>query len=228
MKINRFDTAEQLENNLAQKIREDLHVLIREYGRATLLVSGGSSPLGLYRKLARHKLPWKEVNLALVDERFVPTGDPASNELSVRTHLLQENAAAAHFTGLVHDPGSAENNLRIAREQYHAILRGKSHLCILGMGTDGHTASLFPGDPASEKDLNESTEPNLILTQAPASPYTRISCNKQLIINSKKIYLLISGKEKLELLPLAEEQKLPVAHFLPAKQTETYYSEEKL
>lgn len=228
MKVIHFDKAEDLENSLVKHITEDLLALVHEYGRATLLVSGGSSPIGLFKKLAQSKFNWKRVSIALVDERFVPVSSEHSNELLVRTHLLQDFAAKVPFTGMVYDPRNEENNLRLAREHYQDIIVSDSCISILGMGNDGHTASLFPNDPASETDLNSEQEATLISTKAPGVPHERISCSKELILNSKKIYLLLSGKTKLDLLNQALEKNLPIARFITARHIETYFSEQKL
>lgn len=228
MKVIHFDKAEELENSLARHITEDLSALVHEYGHAALLVSGGSSPIGLFKKLAQVKFNWKRVRIALVDERLVPVNDEHSNELLVRTHLLGGLATKVPFTGMIYDPSSEANNLELAREQYREIINSGSYISILGMGNDGHTASLFPGDPASEIDLNGEHEATLINTSAPGIPHKRISCNKELILSSKKIYLLLSGKTKLDVLNEAPDKNLPIARFITAQHIETYFSEQKL
>ena len=213
--------------SLSRKIGEDLQAFVHEYGQATLLVSGGTSPIGLFRQLALSKLPWKRIRIALIDERFVPTDNPHSNERTVRANLLQEMASKASFTGMMYDSYSLENNLRIAQEKYAEIIEAKNYISLLGMGKDGHTASLFPGDAASEADLKGESQAGIIQTNAPEFPHERLSCNRQLILESKKIYLLISGKSKLEVLNEALEKNLPISHFMGLKQIETYYSEQK-
>ena len=149
MKVIHYDKAEVLELALARHISEDLNALIHEYGQATLLVSGGSSPIGLFAKLALSKIAWKRVQIGLIDERFVAPGDEHSNERLVRKHLLRELAAKAQFTGMVYDLDSEERNRQQADTRYRELLRAGNYISVLGMGNDGHTASLFPGDPAS-------------------------------------------------------------------------------
>ena len=228
MKVIHFDKAEILELNLARKISEDLQALIHEYGQAALLVSGGSSPIGLFRKLTLSKIAWKRVTVALIDERFVPSDSEHSNERTVKTELLQELASGAQFTGMVYDLSSPEHNLGLARQHYREIIETGNYISVLGMGKDGHTASLFPGDPASEADLSGNSEAGIINTLAPDFPHARISCNTNAILKSKRIYLLISGKAKLDVLNEALEQNLPISRFMREKHIETYFSEQKL
>ncbi len=96
----RFDSAEQLVDTLAADIHQQLATALRDRGGASLVVSGGTTPVPLFRRLREARLTWDRVTVTLADERWVDVTDTASNERLVRSELLQGAAAAAHFIGL--------------------------------------------------------------------------------------------------------------------------------
>jgi 6-phosphogluconolactonase len=121
---------------IAASLRRDLMAL----PRARLLVSGGTTPAPVFDALARAPLEWERVDIALVDERWLRPDDPDSNAHLVREHLLRGNAAAARFEPLTRPGRSIEE--AVADANLHA--RQPAGIVVLGMGDDGHTASLFP------------------------------------------------------------------------------------
>jgi 6-phosphogluconolactonase len=108
--------------------------------RARLLVSGGSTPAPVFRALAQAPLEWKRVDIALVDERWLLPDDPDSNAHLVREHLLRGHAAEARFESLTR-PG---RSIEAAVADANLLARNPPAVVLLGMGGDGHTASLFP------------------------------------------------------------------------------------
>jgi 6-phosphogluconolactonase len=120
----------------AAALRRDL-----EHGhRARLLVSGGTTPAGVFRALSQAPLAWDRVDIGLVDERWLPPDDPDSNAHLVREHLLREHAAEACFESITGPGRSIE--AAVADANLHA--HHPPGIVLLGMGPDGHTASLFP------------------------------------------------------------------------------------
>lgn len=113
---------------------------LRERERTRLLLSGGSTPAPVYGELAQLDLDWKRVDAALVDERWLQPDDPDSNGRLVRETLLHGPAAAAHFEGLTRAGQTIEEAVRVANLHAHQ----SADVVVLGMGDDGHTASLFP------------------------------------------------------------------------------------
>ena len=127
--------AAAIADSTADALRRDLAT-----GRARMLLSGGSTPAPAYRALANYGLDWARVQVALVDERWLPPGDADSNARLVQETLLQGRAAAAQLEPiLIRDRGLDES---VREANRHA---GPASIALLGMGPDGHTASLFPG-----------------------------------------------------------------------------------
>ncbi len=124
--------------------------------------------------------------------------------------------------GMVYDINSESENLKRVKEAYKPFIDNKSTISILGMGDDGHTASLFPNDKSSEDDLAGNAEANILNTIAPVFPNKRISCNKNLILNSSSLYLMFTGESKLAVYMHSENEKLPISFF--KHKIQTYYS----
>lgn len=224
MKTLEFIDKQELESVLAEKIIQDLSDEISKNGRARMLVSGGSTPVGLFHKLSNGDMDWSKVEIGLVDERFVPVTDSASNEKLVRENLLTNNAKNAQFTGMVFYSNDIFKNLEKVEEEYYKF-KNNTTVSILGMGTDGHTASLFPGNHSSEEDLKGENSSIVINTLSPAEPRRRISCSKNTILNSQNLYLMIVGEEKMAVFNQAHLMKLPISYFFGNLQT--YYSRKK-
>ncbi len=125
----------------ADAIARALQEALAQRERARLLLSGGTTPAPAYAALSRHELDWSRVDVALVDERWLLPDDPDSNARLVREHLLQNRAAAARFEAIT-QPGRTLDDA-VACANAHA--RQPAAAAVLGMGDDGHTASLFPG-----------------------------------------------------------------------------------
>lgn len=218
MNVIRHHNIDNLIDALSEEIALKLQSAIQQNHIAKLLVSGGKSPIPLFEKLSQKDISWKNVVIGLVDERFVDVQNESSNEKLVMDHLLKNYAKDASFVGLIYNLDSMEKNLEVAQNLYRTFHSGID-VCILGMGTDGHTASLFPNDPSSQRNLHEIDQSLLVNTVSPIPPNQRISCSKYLIDHSKNIYLMISGSEKLEVLNRAEMDELPIAHFFHTSRT---------
>jgi len=165
-------------------------------GQASLLVSGGRSPSALFERLHAQTLNWKRTWISLVDERWVSPSDAASNERLVRETLLQGQAAAARFVGLKNAASAPETGAMAAWSRL-ADLPRPVDVTILGMGDDGHTASLFPGAPNLPRALDRSVPGGCIAMCAPSEPHARLSLNLSALLNSRYILILILGEMKL-------------------------------
>ncbi|WP_394561961.1 6-phosphogluconolactonase [Aquipseudomonas alcaligenes] len=213
-----YESAAQLAEGLALRVAEALRAAIAERGRALLVVSGGRSPVAFFERLAREQLPWKQVQVGLADERWVPLEDANSNEALVRRHLLQGAAAEASMVGLCHPAPNLEEAARLADQ----VIAGLPTIdvLVLGMGDDGHTASLFPHSPLLDEALRTDCPHAVLPMQAPAAPHERLSLTLPLLAGARLSLLAIQGPAKLETLARAlrpgEASELPIRALLKA------------
>ncbi|OLU34396.1 6-phosphogluconolactonase [Pseudomonas sp. PA15(2017)] len=210
--------AQHLANALAENVAGALRAAIDSRGQATLVVSGGRSPIAFFKALAQQPLPWAKVLVSLADERWVPTSHEDSNEALVRRHLLQGPAAEARLLGLYQRAGSLEEAAELA-EQTLRDLPGIDVL-VLGMGTDGHTASLFPDSPNLEQALGDQCPRRCLPMLAPNVPHQRLTLTLPLLGAARLPLLAIEGPGKLAVLEQALQQdnqkNMPISAFLRA------------
>ena len=191
----KFESSDALARALAAQIAASLAAAVAARGLASLVVSGWKSPLRLFELLREEKLDWSRVCIALADERWVDTNDPDSNEKLVRDHLLRGPAAAARFHGLKNGAPTPDMGAVSAWETFARVPRPFDAL-VLGMGDDGHTASLFPGSPNLPRALNPAAVAGCAGMWAPVAPQARLSLNLSALLDSRRVVLLISGAGK--------------------------------
>ncbi len=215
--------ADQITGALARDVAERLRQAIAQRGQAHLCVSGGKSPAALMSALSGQSLDWSRVQISLADERCVPTDHPDSNAALVRQHLLQGLAAQARFVPMVAQEAEPLPPVQVLADQADRALRalGPADVLILGMGADGHTASIFPGmvQWAQAIDLNGSRA--CLPVQAdcvPAQvPYDRVTQTLAQLLKARHIALPISGADKIDVLQRAcgtAELIYPISHVL--------------
>ncbi len=142
-----FDHPAPLAEALAESVAEDLRAAALERGQATLVLSGGTTPELFLDALSRQLVPWSQVTITLTDERWVAVDDAASNENLIRTRLLVGDAAEARLVPLKTAAATPEEGAAEAESRLAALPR-PFDVVVLGMGEDGHIASLFPNHPA--------------------------------------------------------------------------------
>ena len=223
MEIKTFENKKNLESTLLLKISTCISDAIKKYGDARFLLSGGSTPMNLYSLLSEETIEWEKVKIGLVDERFVPKENLFNNETQIKNNLLKNSAKFATIFGMVYNYENEMLNLKMVNQQYKIFFE-RIDFTILGMGEDGHTASLFPGDKESEELMNTSNI-GIFSTKSPSFPYNRITCSKELIAKSNYIALFISGETKFNVLKNSIETQVPISYFVKnSKNMEIYYS----
>ncbi|GLP97953.1 6-phosphogluconolactonase [Paraferrimonas sedimenticola] len=216
--FKQFDDRNELADKLAGKIAAQLQESIDNNGKASLLVSGGSTPLALFKRLSQTAIEWRKVYVSLVDERWVAKEHADSNERLIRKYFLQNLAASAKFVGLKNMYDTPETGVPMTEDHLASFPR-PFDVVVLGMGNDGHTASWFPC--SQEIDQALSTDSLLLAVNPGAAPHPRISFSAKAIENARQIYLHLHGDDKLATLEKALEgddvKAMPIRYILQHK-----------
>lgn len=213
MDLIEYPDAELMAMTLAQVLAEALEDTLNTHPRATLAVPGGTTPAPVFDSLSAITLPWARVDVLLTDERWVPETSPRSNTALLRRHLLTGPAAAATVLPMVADTPTPEEALPAlaARIGPHLPLS----VCLLGMGDDMHTASIFPGADRLKEALKG---PGILYPmRAPGAPEPRVTLSMQTLRGAMHRHIVITGAAKREALERARTLKprqAPVAKLL--------------
>ena len=197
--------------NISQTIFNELEKDLCENAESTFIVSGGSSPVQIFKDLSAMEAKWSDINISLVDDRVVDINHEDSNEKLVKELLIKDKAKDASFISICNQP----NDLLTLKRPFNVML--------LGMGEDGHFASLFPKLIQTNPEYFDlKSEPEIFFTDPVGSPcHKRASMNLSMILESKNIFLLVSSEKKLEVLNQAKSDKsLPLFYLLNQKKTE--------
>lgn len=209
---------EALAQSLAAQVASWLGESLQTNERASLAVSGGRTPASFFEALSRCELPWSRVDVTLVDERWVAPGHADSNERMVREHLLQGPAAQACFVGMktaaaTAVAGQAECESRLA------TIHWPLDVVILGMGNDGHTASLFPEAETLAQAMDLENMSYCVAVQPPAAPHERMTLTRARLTQARHVVIYAVGEDKAETLEkvLAAPERLfemPIRAFM--------------
>jgi 6-phosphogluconolactonase len=194
--LKRYSAMADLAPALAADVAQTLARAIDARGEASLIVSGGKTPIPFFERLRAQSIEWRRVCVALADERWVEPADPGSNERMVREVLLKDRAAEARFSGLKNAAPSPGLGAVSAWETFARMPR-PFDVTLLGMGDDGHTASLFPGSPNLAVALNPAAAAGCVGMWAPSAPQPRLSLNLSALLDSRRVLILIEGPAKL-------------------------------
>lgn len=213
-----FADPAQLDEAMAAHIAGLLTQDIAQRGSASLAVSGGSTPKGLFRALSQCELDWAKVCITLVDERWVDCDSPDSNEQLVRDNLIQNKAAQAQLLGLKTAHETAGQGLIEARQRVSDIGKPFSAV-ILGMGGDGHTASWFPQAVNLQELLDPGGTLEVDITHPVTAPHQRITLTFPTVLNSREIIVHITSRKKRAVLESAGQNRFPIAAILEQSAT---------
>jgi 6-phosphogluconolactonase len=198
-----YQNRENQATELARIVAADLKAALEAKGKATLAVPGGTTPGPFLTALSNEDLDWANVTVMLTDERFVPETSDRSNTRLIRETLLQNKAAAATFVPFYKEAYLPEHVLdQLIGEVERAL---PLDVCVLGMGDDMHTASLFPGADRLDEALEVSAEA-LYPMRAPGAPETRMTLSAPVLRDAPEIHILINGEGKRVALNRAQQE----------------------
>lgn len=196
-KLLLFAHAEEVAAAAAQAVAQRLSEAAGQHGSASIVLAGGGTPKELYRRLAtdyRHDVPWDRVRFFWGDERVVPLDDERSNYHMARESLLDGlpmRSERVHPMPTHLAPGLAADAYERTLRSHFASDWPRFDLVLLGVGADGHTASLFPASPA----LQESTH-WVVATTAPVEPRDRVTLTLPALLGAAGIFVLATGASK--------------------------------
>lgn len=201
-----YDDAAEMAAAVAGDIAFVIESAIDARGACVIALAGGKTPLPIYEKLAATKLDWKRVTIIPTDERIVPLGDPLSNITAIGKAFLPKGARVIPIVS------EAAKDYRAAGKAADARL-GDLHwpldLCLLGVGTDGHTASIFPGADYEEAIAGPRERRALGVMPDPLpadAPVARITLSRAAIVSARALTLAVTGAEKRKVIEAAIKQ----------------------
>jgi len=220
------DTAQEQAENLAEEVGLKISLILEKKDFVTLCVPGGTTPALFLEALSQIDLDWSKVRVVLNDERWVPLSDKLSNEAMLRKVFLKNKSSAAQIISLYNSELAIDEAVVSFNETIDSIL--PLDVCVLGMGEDGHTASLFPVMENQEDALNSDFSAQLISANVEGKDELRVSFNLSALLSGKYRYLLIKGKSKQVVAKAASEQvttKLPISYIFASKPITVYFTD---
>lgn len=199
----RYDDRAALMTSLAEVVAGELHTALDQQAHATLAVPGGTTPGPFLTALSDADLDWSRVRVMLTDERFVPESSDRSNTRLLRGTLLQNRAAAAALVPFYREADAPEDVLDALGQSIGAAL--PLDVCVLGMGADMHTASIFPGADRLAEALSPDA-PSLLPMRAPGAPEPRLTLTAPVLAAARHIHVLIQGQDKADALVQAQAE----------------------
>lgn len=227
LEINKFDSREELFTAVAERCEKQLQQVISKNNKASFIIPGGTTPAPAFAQLAKSSLNWDKITVAQSDERWVAADHPQSNQGLTATTLLIENAKNTKYIAMKNTHTTVKAGESECDEHYKTLAQPYS-LMMLGMGLDGHVASLFPGSKNIDQALDLNNTNQCIAIDATgcevAGDYPeRMSLTLAAILNSRLIILLLTGEEKLKVIDRAQANNnpkiLPVSALLNQNKT---------
>lgn len=201
-----YDDADEMAAAVAGDVQFIIESAIDARGAAVVALAGGKTPLPIYEKLAAAKLDWKRVTIVPGDDRLVPLGDPLSNVTAIGKVFIPRGARVIPLiSATVADYKAAGRAADAILQDLHWPL----DLCLLGVGGDGHCASIFPG-PDFDEALNGPRERRATGVMPdplpPEAPVARVTLSKAAIVSARALMIAVTGQAKRDVLEQAIEQ----------------------
>ena len=201
-----YDEADEMAEAVAGDVQFSIESAIDARGAAVIALAGGKTPLPIYEKLAKAKLDWKRVTIVPGDDRLVPLGDPLSNVTAIGKVFIPKGARVIPLiSATVADYKAAGRAADAILQDLHWPL----DLCLLGVGGDGHCASIFPG-PDYDEALNGPRERRALGVMPdplpPEAPVARVTLSRSAIVSARALMIAVTGQAKREVLEAAIEQ----------------------
>ncbi len=192
--------------NAARYVAQQARAAVADHGRFTFAVSGGHTPWAMFAELRNEDMPWASAELFQVDERIAPDGDPDRNLTHLRESIGDTPAG-------VHPMPVTDPDLQAAASAYATVLPHRFDLVHLGLGPDGHTASLIPGDP-----VLEITDALVAMTQ-PYQGHRRMTLTYPALARADQLLWLVTGADKHDALArlLAGDESVPAGRVLATR-----------
>jgi len=214
--IRRFKDLEELSRSAAEFVLESAEAAVEEKNLFSLVLSGGDTPRRLYELFADLALPWDRTHLFWGDERCVPPDHPDSNyHLAYSTFISKVPVPSDHVQRIPAEKGSAAaDDYQQSLERFFENRHPAFDLVLLGLGDDGHTASLFPGDPAVD-------ETSRLVAHVSAKPIPRISLTPPALNRTRRTAFLVSGESKREITDRILSKRKDTAESSPAARVQS-------
>lgn len=201
-----YEDADEMANAVAGDIQFIIESAIDARGAAVIALAGGRTPQPAFDKLAEAKIDWKRVTIIPTDDRLVPMGDPLSNATMIAKTFLPKGARVIPITSEAAEDYKASGRAADARLQ---DLHWPLDLCLLGVGADGHTASIFPG-PDLEEALNGPKERRALGVMPdplpPEAPVARVTLSLAAITSARALMIAVTGQAKRDVIEAAIEE----------------------
>jgi len=214
----KFDTRPAASAAVAARMAGLVGARLARDGEANFVVGGGTTPGKAFDCLSEYELDWEKVQVALSDERWVPSDHDDSNERLVRNSLLKDSASAGRILS-IYEAGTSVEDRVIALQSQKPKTRFACSM--VGMGSDGHFASLFPDADCLEAGLRLKNKSFYVPVRTSASPHPRISMTLSALLASDEVLLFFFGKEKLAVYDNAHtvDKTYPITALLEQEET---------
>ena len=196
LNFTEYKSTEILMEALADEVATELEIILGRKKQVIFAVPGGATPIPFFDRLKFKKLEWSRVVVIPTDERFVSEDDPRSNSGLIRQKLIKNNAREAQLLSFCRPDLSIEKLAETISSELNSIL--PIDVCLLGMGSDMHTASIFPNSDRATEALDQKTSNVLIPISSSYLSERRLTLTAKVLIKALRLHLLFTGSEKKE------------------------------